>query len=396
MPNKIEQRAVPAQAVTSGPKQHFFGYYDKNQFDPSDRYLLGLQCDVIGRMQTPDDRAEIGVVDLEGDNAWIPLAETAAWNWQMGCMAEWLPGTESSIIHNDRRDGRFVSVIRDLDGREERVLPHPFFELAPDGKSALTLNFARLWDLRPETGYCGLEDPWQGRPAPEDDGIHGLDLGTGEQTLLISHADMAQFPPTREMPDGFMRYFTHLLFNEDGSRFMFWYRCAAPEGGRPSYCSGVYTASLDGKDIWLLNDKNSHCTWYGRDKVLAWATHQGVGPTSFLFRDRTDEAERFGDGLLEFNAHATFSPDGKWLLGDIPAGHENMRGLVLYDCDAGSRVDIARLHSLPDLQAALRCDLHPRWNRSGSQVCIDSTHEGSRQMYLFDVEEIVNESPGTV
>ena len=89
MHDRIEQRPISAQAVTSGPKQHFFGYYDKNQFDPSDRYLLGLECDVIGRMQTPDDRAGIGVVDLEADNAWVPVAETMAWSWQMGCMAEW-------------------------------------------------------------------------------------------------------------------------------------------------------------------------------------------------------------------------------------------------------------------------------------------------------------------
>ena len=33
---------VPVQRITRGPKHHWFGYYDKFQFDPSDRYVLGL------------------------------------------------------------------------------------------------------------------------------------------------------------------------------------------------------------------------------------------------------------------------------------------------------------------------------------------------------------------
>jgi len=32
--------------------------------------------------------------------------------------------------------------------------------------------------------------------------------------------------------------------------------------------------------------------------------------------------------------------------------------------------------------------LHPRWNRDGLAVCIDSVHEGERQMYVIDVSQI--------
>ena len=31
--------------ITSGPKHHWFGYYDKLQFDPSGRYVLGMEVD---------------------------------------------------------------------------------------------------------------------------------------------------------------------------------------------------------------------------------------------------------------------------------------------------------------------------------------------------------------
>ena len=33
----------PVRALTRGPKFHWFGYYDKLQFDPTSRYVLGME-----------------------------------------------------------------------------------------------------------------------------------------------------------------------------------------------------------------------------------------------------------------------------------------------------------------------------------------------------------------
>lgn len=32
----------------------------------------------------------------------------------------------------------------------------------------------------------------------------------------------------------------------------------------------------------------------------------------------------------------------------------------------------------------LRCDLHPRWHRTGQYVCVDSAHSGTRALYVID------------
>lgn len=37
----------------------------------------------------------------------------------------------------------------------------------------------------------------------------------------------------------------------------------------------------------------------------------------------------------------------------------------------------------------IHCDLHPRWKADGAAACIDSIHEGTRQMYPVDTSSII-------
>ena len=48
-------------------------------------------------------------------------------------------------------------------------------------------------------------------------------------------------------------------------------------------------------------------------------------------------------------------------------------------------VRIAKLFSPFKYDNECRCDLHPRWNRAGNAVCIDSVHEGKRGIYAIPI-----------
>ena len=37
----------------------------------------------------------------------------------------------------------------------------------------------------------------------------------------------------------------------------------------------------------------------------------------------------------------------------------------------------------------VKYDLHPRWSCSGKLISIDSSHEGSRQSYIINIEKIL-------
>src|SRR5262245_19684698 len=57
----------PVRTITRGPKHHWFGYYDKLQFDPTGRYVLGMEVDFEHRSPEPDDVIRLGMVDLQDD-----------------------------------------------------------------------------------------------------------------------------------------------------------------------------------------------------------------------------------------------------------------------------------------------------------------------------------------
>ena len=79
IPDTPMEAHVPMRAITSGPAAHWFAYYDKYQFDPSDRYALGMQVAFETRTPQADDAVILGMIDLQENDRWTPFAESTAW-----------------------------------------------------------------------------------------------------------------------------------------------------------------------------------------------------------------------------------------------------------------------------------------------------------------------------
>jgi len=383
---------VPYRAITSGPKAHWFGYYDKYQFDPTGRYVLGMEVDFEDRPPRPDDLVRLGMVDLEDGDRWIPLAESRAWCWQQGCMFQWLPGSDCEVIYNDRKGDRFVAVVLNVFTKTARVIPNPVYAVSPDGTQAVSLNFARVGRTRPGYGYVGVADPGVDEAHPDDDGIFLVDLASGESRLVVKLDQMARLGLPEPTTPGTQHWFNHLLFNPDGSRFIFlhrWHRTAA----RTNWYTRMFTARPDGTGLHCVADHNmvSHFIWRNPREILAWSTEPDHGDRFHLYRDQEDVAHIIGDGVLKTDGHCTYSPDGEWVLTDsYPDRKTRMQPLMLFHPDDGRLVELGKFYLAPVDDVQLRCDLHPRWSRDGGSVCIDSKHSGQRQMYILDVRAIVS------
>jgi len=380
---------LDAKAVTSG-KHHFFGYYDKSPWDATGRYLLSLEVPFMDRQPTADDPATIGMIDLQDDNRWIPLGETLAWCWQQSTMLQWLPGEpQRKIIYNQRDGDHFISVVQDVFTGEKRTLPRPIY--AVNGNQALSLNFARLNRTRPGYGYMGVEDKGKDDPHPADDGIYWMDLNTGENRLLISYEQMRHFHETDTMASG-QHWFNHVHIAPDGSSFIWLHRWQHPLHERRQWVDRLVTANTDGTNICVVADDYyvSHLDYYTPDKVVAWARKADVGDRYFLYTLCSDKVEIIGDGLFNTDGHCSFSPDRQWMLTDTYPDEQDMRTLILYHMESNTRIDIGKFYAPPELTGPIRCDLHPRWSRDGKQVCIDSAHEGERQVYVIDVSPVID------
>src|SRR4051794_2048680 len=169
---------LPVRAITKGPRFHWFGYYDKLQFDPTSRFALGTSNDFQHRLVTAADSLKLGMVDLQDGDKWIDLGETRAWSWHQTCMLQWLPGSKEEVIWNDRQGSNFVSHIYNVRTRQKRTLPRAIYCVSPDAQWALCNDFARSASMRPETGYMGGADPYGAELAPSKSGIWRMDLKT--------------------------------------------------------------------------------------------------------------------------------------------------------------------------------------------------------------------------
>jgi len=376
--------------ITHGPKHHWFGYYDKLQFDPSVRYVLGMEVDFEHRSPTAKDEITVGMVDLAENDRWIALGTSRAWCWQQGCMLQWRPGSEREVLWNDREGDRFVSHILDVRTGEMCTLPHPFYTVSPDGRTAVAPDFRRINDMRPGYGYAGLPDPHAGELAPQDLGIWRLDLESGARELVVSLAEVAAIPYPHADLGAAKHYFNHLLFNTDGTRFEFLHRWRMP--GEPGFGTRMLTAAPDGTDLCVVDDygHTSHFIWRDPAHILAWAYHPSHGSAFYLYEDRTGKVEVVGEGVMTRNGHCTYLPESEWILNDTYPDAERYQELYLYHVPTGEKVPLGRFYAPEAYAGEWRCDLHPRSSPDGRLVCVDAPRAGSgRQMYLVDIGEVL-------
>ncbi len=390
MTRSADEQLAPARAVTQGPKYHWFGYYDKCPWSADGTKMLSMEVDFMDRPNTGDDSIRVGLVDLEtGDRQFHAFDETRAWCWQQGTMLQWL-GTEPNrkVIYNSVEDGQYVSIIRDIESGQTQTLPRPIYAVSPDGTQAVSLNFARVNRTRPGYGYRALPDSTEGDPHPDDSGIWWMDLQTGETELIITLDQIIDVAHRRSMENE--NWFNHMQFCTDGSRFLFLHRWNRPGGRR--WFTRLFTANPDGSDLHLVADDDlvSHFDWLDERHIIAWANHKQIGQRYFLYRDQSPWFEVVGEDVFTCDGHMSYSPDDRrYLLTDTYPDAQMKRTLIIYDTQTGRRADIGRFLSPRRYSGEIRCDLHPRWNRDGTQVCFDSIHAGERQLYVIDVSEYV-------
>lgn len=359
----------PLRAITHGPAFHWFGYYDKLQFDPTGRYVLGMEVGFENRNPGPDDSVKVGMIDLQDGDRWIELGESRAWCWQQGCHLQWRPGSDREVLWNDRQGDRFVAIVLDVKTGKKRLLPTPIDNLSPDGQWALSVDFGRIRDFRAGYGYAGIADPNREVAVPEDSGVYKVHLDTGESRMLVSVAQSARTGPQHpQLKPGSKRYINHVQWSPSGQPFLFL--------ERPS--TRLLTAAADGSDLRVVMFDASHYTWRDDRHILVW--------TGNAYRLYEDKPMAEGKTLWEaVNGHQTYLPDKDWVITDTYPDAQRNQTIYLYQISTARRIDLGSFRCPPEYRGDWRSDTHPRLSPDAKRVCFDSPHNGGRQIYLMEL-----------
>lgn len=421
---------VNVKKLISGDKHYFFGYYDKSPWSKDEKYVIALEVDFIDRHPKKEDSANIILIDIK-NNKKEKIAETKVWNWQQGCMLQWLgPDFNSKIIFNDLRKRKFVSIIKDIRTKNEKLIDSPVYAVCPDGKKALSLNFSRLNNVRKGYGYPGKEDKYKNEIAPKKDGIYLVNLEKNKSNLIISLRDLYNYRYIVSMNKG-KHWVDHIGISPNGKRFCFFHRWNI-EGNL--FHTRLFTADLNGKNLFMFPDSGfySHIFWknnkdlfgYGsisekfgnirKDvkksklllkkilpiyrKLIPKSIRKRVLPISYyILKDKTKRAIKLP--INNEDGHSTWFND-KYLITDTYPDKRHYRTLIYYDLELKKKIKLGKFYTLPDKKnirgeklrnydtSSIRCDLHPRWDRKGEKVCFDSVHEGYRNMYEVYIKNL--------
>ncbi|MGE8689072.1 MAG: hypothetical protein ACN6PJ_18145 [Achromobacter sp.] len=425
--NRMLATSIACRRLGATPHHHFFGYYNKTVWHRDGRYLLANRTSFKDARLTPELPAEVGYFDLADNDRYHAVGSTTAWNWQMGCQLQWLDGLdEPQMIYNCRSDDAssgvypgFLSAIHNIATGQTRLLPLPIYVAAPSSRYALCVDYRRLYITHQTIGYSE-HAPAPVANAPADDGIRRLDLDSGEHRLLVSYADLRNFHP-RDSMERAIHWVSHIEVNPSSTRILFLHRWTERVEDETCFLHRLITMDADGSDMRLLEcsdhplpqladdfDPNavgtfdyekseyqiSHPLWRDDRSIIVWGPHAG-SIHYHLYEDTPGgRVQVVGDGVLTENGHMTFSPvNPRWLLSDTyPDSRTHERVLFLYDMQTGQRHALGSFYADPGLSKENRCDLHPRWSRDGTRICIDSVHEGERQMYVLDATPIVGQA----
>ena len=391
---------VPVKKVDSAyeidvREGYFFGFHDKCPWSQNNAMLLANQCDIPPRMPRADDRVTVGYFTGDDFRDFNPIAQTNAWNWQQGCMLQWVGGT-SSFIFNDFDGISHVARIYDSGSKLSRTLPVPIGAVSPSGDHALSYSFERCHVYSPGYGYANGCDPEKEVQKPIGHGLKLVDLSSGLAKDLFCVKDVAALQPDASM-EGAFHYLTHCQFAPSNQRFVFFHRWIK----NFNYLrTRMISCDLSGKDLFVFPTDGmvSHVAWRDDRHVLAYARIKEKGDRYVLFKDGSKHFEVVGENHFSSDGHPSFSPNRRWILTDTYPDRFRVSTLILYDTQTDRRFDLAKLRSprefaSPNLESTWPCDLHPRWDRSGASICFDSAHTGRRALCTIRLGDLAAEEP---
>jgi hypothetical protein len=364
----------------------FFGYYDKCPWDATQRYFLFISAKDMNKNVCAKGESDIIIFDTQTGDKKV-VASTNTCNSQQGCMLQWLgPEFDRTIIYNDFIDGQYRSVILDILTLEKRIIDFPVYTVASDGKTAYSLDFARLHRLRPGYGYDKIVDKTRSEQCPDAPCLYRLDLDNNSVQPLLTYSQLKGFQTRQEMENAEHKI-NHIMISPNMKRIMFLHRWI----NKGKRYSRLVTCDAQGHDLFNLLDDDmvSHCNWLDDTNIISYARKKGIGNRYYKLTDQTLQVSVMFEELKQ-DGHPSLSPNGDFIVTDTYPNKKRVQTIYLCHKNPERVTTIGHVFASFKYDNDTRCDLHPRFNRDGSQICFDGTFEGKRKVYIIDLKRSSN------
>ena len=380
----ISDYYTEAKIITPDDGAHyFFGYYDLRA-SQGNRHLAH-RVTFMDRLPEAEDVAQVGYLE---NGAFIPFAQTTAWNFQQGALLQYHPALQDTVFYNVMQGENPCTVTHNYITGEKKYTDRAVACISPDGKWGLAVNFARIYAFRAGYGYAGAVDENADIPTPENDGIFLTDMEAGTSRLLLSYKQLAQLCGYENRKI----LVNHITFSPDSDRYVALIR-NFPEPGERGWKTTLLLGDRSGSARVLL-DKTyvSHYIWADEHYLFAHCSAE-IPEKKSLYRidTRSGSAREYDMPLFhrkgETDLHCNTAPGGIYLIGDTypKDGYRSIEALNLKTgaCRTLLR-ELTVIPTVPDI----RCDLHDRYVFDGTHISYDTTQNGRRQIALIDMHAL--------
>ena len=366
-----------------------FGYFDKKAVDDANRRVIVCRIPFFDREPQTDTEMIVGFVPLDGSQKFQKVGTTTAWNLQQGTMAEWV--SADSLIYNIRlpsgSKGLFASRVVNVETLQSYDLPKPVYAFNRATNRIASLPFERLHNLRRGYGYTvPVAKP---EKVPQHDGIWLVDLASAGERLVVSFSAVrSHILSTKGHTDEYSGqnygqgapsssenfwWINHVMFSPDGSQLAFLVR-SHTKAGTPEYSfSTLMMYDIGSAALWRVPEVAGSHHFFG--SFLLSCDNAGTFEIRFRKPIKKLPWQKGVDG------HCSLSPDEQWILTDTYPNAQGYKKLMLEETHGTQKYDLGSYKALERGPIQTRCDLHPRWDRTGRYIIFDSTHGSTRAVY---------------
>ncbi len=417
----ILSKGVNLVGSTSKQYDHSVGFHDIKPFNSkNDDYLLVHRFPINNTQFSDKIETEICLWNYKNSKIEI-IDKTRAWSWEQGSRLQWL--NENTIVYNKINNNELGCVVNNIKDDDKKFLDRPIYSLSKNNEF-LSINFSYLWKVWKNYGYY-LDEKINFKYAEDfynHEGIFLCDFNNNSR-LILSIADAIKICGLQNTNKKY--FLAHPTFSPDGCKFLSLLRYFSDDNNLISYL--IYFDCSNNNHKILAKERVSHFEWLDNNTIVVWARKLPTGIQNirsnfivekylisnlkklvkklnpklkkkilsthyYIIRVNDNyKNEIINDNLLDVDGHPQISHDGKFLIFDTYADELNYQSLILYNLSKKTSYLLAKFKLDNYLnQKKLKYDLHPRWNKKGNLINFDSSHDGSRQTYVLNIENYVD------